>query len=83
MDSINCKNKNKALTEGQMQKRSDYQKQYRKNMTEEQKQKLRDYQKTRYHNMSSEKKQKLIENNKKHNEIRNEHRRFSNMTDEQ
>ena len=43
MDSINCKNK--ALTEEQKQKRSDYQKQYRKNMTEEQKQKLRDYQK--------------------------------------
>ena len=25
MDSINCKNKNKTLTEGQKQKRSDYQ----------------------------------------------------------
>ena len=45
MDSINCKNKNKPLTEEQKQRRSDYQKQYRKNMTEEQKQKLRDYQK--------------------------------------
>ena len=33
--------------------------------------------------MSGEQKQKLIENNKKHNEIRNEHRRFNNMTDEQ
>ena len=82
MDSINCKNKNKALTEEQKQKRSDYQKQYRKNMPEEQKQKLRDYQKNRYHNMYSEQKQKLIENNEKHNEIRNERRRFSNMNDE-
>ena len=52
-------------------------------MTKEQKQKLRDYQKNRYHNMSSEQKQKLIENNKKHNKIRNECRRFSNITDEQ
>ena len=33
--------------------------------------------------MSAEQKQKLIENKKKHNEIRNEHRRLSNMTDEQ
>ena len=30
MDSINCKNKNKTLTEEQKQKRSDYQKQYKK-----------------------------------------------------
>ena len=52
-------------------------------MTEEQKQKLRDYQKNRYRNMSGEQKQTLIENNKKHNVIKNEHRRFSNMTDEQ
>ena len=52
-------------------------------MTEEQKQKLRDYQKIRYHNMSGEEKQKLIESNKKHNEIRNERRRFNNITDEQ
>ena len=52
-------------------------------MTEEQKQKLTDYQKNRYHNMSSERKQKLIENYKKHNEIRNQRRRFSNTTDEQ
>ena len=33
--------------------------------------------------MSGEKKQKLIENIKKHNEIRNERRRFNNITDEQ
>ena len=33
--------------------------------------------------MTSEQKQKLIENNKKHNETRNERRRFSNITDEQ
>ena len=33
--------------------------------------------------MTSEQKQKLIENNKKHNEIRNEPRRFSNITAEQ
>ena len=45
MNSINCKNKNMALTEEQKRKRSDDQKQYRKNMTEEQKQKLRDYKK--------------------------------------
>ena len=74
MDSINCKNKNKPLTEEQKQRRSDYQKKYKKNMTEEQKQKLRDYQKNRYHNMSDKQKQKLIENNKKYNEIRNEHK---------
>ena len=36
MNSINCKNKNMALTEEQIRKGSDYQKQYRKNMTEEQ-----------------------------------------------
>ena len=48
MNSLNCRNKNKTLTEEQKQKRSDYQKQYRKNMTEEQKQKLRDYQRE-YH----------------------------------
>ena len=35
MDSINFKNKYKTLTEEQKQKRSDYQKQYRKDMTEE------------------------------------------------
>ena len=64
MDSINFRNKNKPLTEEQKQKRSDYQKQYRKSMTEEQNQKLRDYQKIRYNNMTSEQKQKLIENNK-------------------
>ena len=45
MNSINCKNKNKTLTEEQKQERNDYQKHYRKNLTEEQKQKLRDYQK--------------------------------------
>ena len=33
--------------------------------------------------MNSEQKQKLIENNKKCNEIRNDCRRFNNMTDEQ
>ena len=33
--------------------------------------------------MSREQKQKLIENNKKHNELRNKCRTFSNMTDEQ
>ena len=43
MDALRCKNK--PLTEEQKQRKSDYQKQYRKNMTEEQKQKLRDYQK--------------------------------------
>ena len=59
MDVINCKNKNKPLTEEQKQKKKgDYQKQYRKNMTEEQKQKLRDYQKNRYYNMSDEQKKK-------------------------
>ena len=51
-------------------------------MTEEQKQKLRDYQKNRHNNMTSEQKQKLIENNKIHNETRNERRRYSNITDE-
>ena len=51
-------------------------------MTEEQKQKLRDYQINRYYNMSDKQKQKLIEYNKKYNKIRNEHRRFSNMTEE-
>ena len=48
MDAINCKNKNKPLTEEQKQRKSDYQKQYIKNMTEEQKQKVRDYQRE-YH----------------------------------
>ena len=52
-------------------------------MTEEQKQKLRDYQKNRYNNMTEEQKQTLRENNKKHNESRNERRKFSNITDEQ
>ena len=33
--------------------------------------------------MTSEQKQKLIENNKKHNETKNECRKFSNITDEQ
>ena len=33
------------MTEEQKQRKSDYQKQYRKNITEEQKQKIRDYQK--------------------------------------
>ena len=30
MDAINCKNKNKPVTEEQKQRKSDYQKQYRK-----------------------------------------------------
>ena len=33
--------------------------------------------------MAEEQKQKLRENNEKHNETRNEHRKFSNITDEQ
>ena len=33
--------------------------------------------------MVEEQKQKLRENNKKHNETRNERRKFSNITDEQ
>ena len=33
--------------------------------------------------MAEEQKQKLRENNKKHNETRNERRKFSNITDEQ
>ena len=82
MDYTNCENKKKSLTEEQKKRKSDYQKQYRKNMTEEQKQKLRDYQKNRYNNMTKEQKQKLRENNKKHNETRNERRRFNNITDE-
>ena len=33
--------------------------------------------------MTEEQKQKLTENHKKHNEARNERRKFSNITDEQ
>ena len=37
--------KNNTLTEEQMQRKSDYQKQYIKNMTDEERQKMKDYQK--------------------------------------
>ena len=67
MDSINCKNKNKALTGEQKQKRSDYQKQYRKNMTEEQKQKIRDYQREYHKTYYAAKKSQIIKMKNKNN----------------